>query len=357
LNRALLERQLLLRRSTLTAPGAIEHLVGLQAQAPNAPYVGLWSRVLDFRAEELAGLITARAAVRIALMRSTVHLVTARDCLALRPVMQPALTRSLRSWFGRHLAGVDAAPVIAAGRALVDEQPRTLDEVARLLQELWPEWERDVLVNALRALVPLVQVPPRGVWGKGGRALHTSAEAWLGKPLASGTSPERAILRYLRAFGPATVGDIQIWSGLSGLTAVVAGLRPRLRDFRDEHGRQLFDVRGAALPDPDTPAPPRFLPEYDNALLSHVDRSRIIADAYRTRVFTRGSLLIDGYVRGAWKIMRQRETAVLVVERFARLSKSESAEAAEEGARLLAFVAPAVTRREVKFVYGGSDLT
>ncbi|MDF2963322.1 MAG: hypothetical protein K0S39_5057 [Paenibacillus sp.] len=301
LNRALLERQLLLRRAKLSALDAIEHLVGLQAQAPNPPYIGLWTRLAEFSHDELAQLLHDRQAVRIALMRSTLHLVSARDCLALRPAVQPVLDRGLKGTYGKRLAGVDIEALAAAGRALVEEQPRTFHELGKLLAERWPDRDPAALAAAVRTCVPLVQVPPRGIWGSSGQAAHTSAEAWLSQPLDAAPSPVAMILRYLGAFGPATVSDMQVWSGLTRLREVIDRLRPRLRTYRDEQGNELFDLPDAPMPDPDTPAPPRFLAEYDNMLLSYTDRTRIMAEKYRPLVFTD-----NGIIRGHHPCRRLR---------------------------------------------------
>jgi hypothetical protein len=368
LNRATLARQLLLERDQMTAVEAIEHLVGMQAQAPNAPYVGLWSRLGGFRHGELAGLLTSRQAVR-----ATVHLVTARDFLVLRPLVQPALGRSFSgSPFGQQLKDVDLAPILAAGRELLEERPRTRTELAALLGSRWPAFDAMTLSYTVSYLVPLVQVPPRGVWGSSGPAAFSPAESWLGQPLDPDPVPDEVLLRYLAAFGPATVRDMQLWSGLTRLRAVVDRLRPRLRAFRDEQGNELYDLPDAPRPDPDIPAPPRFLPEYDNVLLSHADRARIITDGRRVPLppgngGTCGTILVGGFMRGTWKIARgskvgrpgahwaavegrpQGEAATLIIEPFAPLPPQDRTALAEEGLRLLDFAAADAADRDVQF--------
>jgi len=330
----------------------------MQAQVPHTPYVGLWTRLDGFRHEELAQLITERRAVRLALMRSTIHLVTARDCLALRPVVQPALDRDLyrNSTHGPHIAGMDMPALLAAGRALLDERPLTTAELGKRLHARWPDRAAASLAYAMRNLAPLVQTPPRGLWGLSGQTRYATAEAWLGQPLVADAAPDAMILRYLAAFGPATVADVQTWSGLTGLRAVVERLRPRLRIFRDERGRELFDLPDAPRPDPATPAPPRFLPAFDNALLAHADRTRIIADDHREIIaanrLTRGAVLVDGFVCGTWWTERTRGTATLVIEPFAPLSKEARAAVAGEGEHLVRFIDDGATTFDVRFAEG-----
>jgi hypothetical protein len=346
LNRALLERQLLLQRSRRPIVDVIEHLVGLQAQAPNPPYVGLWTRLEDFHRDALTRLIEDRHVVRSATMRGTLHLVTARDFLSWRALFQPDLERMLQGAYGRELAGLDIHAVAAAGRALVEEQSRTGAELGKLLSARWPGRDARALASAVRNLQPLVHVPPAGTWNSHKHAALTTVERWLGQPLAAAPVPDPLIRRYLAAFGPATLKDVQTWSGLTGLRDAVERLRPQLRTFRDEHGHELFDVPDAPLPDPDTPAPPLFLAEFDNALLSHAERSRIITEPDRKRVFTvnglvRSTILVDGFVRGLWKIHHGKGAATLQITPFERLSANTRTALAEQGARLLAFAAGA----------------
>jgi Winged helix DNA-binding domain len=346
LNRATLHRQLLLDRHHLTTTAALEHLAGMQAQAPNAPYVGLWTRLVDFRPEQLAGLITGRQVVRGPLLRATVHLVTAADFLALRPVVQPVLERAFAaSPFGRAIVGVDRDALLAAARKLLIERPRTRAELGPLLAQRWPGHDPTSLAYAATHLMPLVQVPPRGVWGASGPAAWTTAESWLGRPLDPEPAPARLVVRYLAAFGPATVRDMQVWSGLTRLREVTERVRPALRTFRGDDGAELLDLADAPRPDPDTPAPARFLPEYDNLLLSYADRTRIITDGRRVPLYpgnggAYGTVLVDGFHRGTWQIT----PAGLAVETFTQLSTEDHEALAGEGERLLAFAAPHAPR-------------
>ena len=356
INRATLGRQLLLRRARMSVSEALEHLVGMQAQAPQAPYVGLWTRLEGFRPDELARLILDRRAVRIALMRNTVHLVSARDCLKLRALMQPVFDSVLYASRAHRagIEGVDIEALVTAGRALLEERPRTAKELGRLLQELWPDRDPASLARAIRHLLPLVQVPPRGIWGKSGQATHTTAEAWLGRPLVPDPSPDEMVLRYLGAFGPATVKDVRTWSGLTRLGEVVERLRPRLLSFRDEQGKELFDLPDAPRPEPDTPSPPRFLPEFDNLILSHADRTRIISDDYRKVIASKNGMvpatvLVGGFVRGTWKMERTRGKAKLVIEPFEPLPNEDHDALIDEGAGLLAFVAADAKDHDIEF--------
>ncbi|GAA2382275.1 winged helix DNA-binding domain-containing protein [Streptomyces glaucosporus] len=344
LNRALLARQLLLEPADLSALEAMEHLVGLQAQSPKAPYVGLWTRLRDFRHGELSELLTSRKAVRIALMRGTVHLVSARDCLTLRPLVQPLFDRDVLPVYGRQLAGLAPREVADAGLALLADGPRSAAELGKLLQERWPDRPPSVLANVFRFVEALVQTPPRGVWGSSGQPVYARAEDWLGSPLDGGASPRSMVLRYLAAFGPATVQDIQAWSGLTQLREVTEELRPGLRIARTEEGAELLDVPGAPLPDPDTPVPPRFVAEFDNLILSHADRSRVISDSARKAIYTKnaqipGTFLVDGFVHGKWKITQQRRAATLTLTPFAPLRKEDADALTAAGAELLAFAA------------------
>jgi hypothetical protein len=349
---------MLLRRVRMPAEEAIERLVGMQAQEPTDPYVGLWTRLDDFEPRELADLITERRVIRgVSMMRTTIHLLTARDWLAFRPPLQWVQESRFRSSpFARNLAGLDMDEVLAAGRALLEEKPRSGNAIGRLLQERWPGRDPASLGYAVRSMVPLVQIPPRGIWGKGGLPVLATAETWLGQSVRTDTAPDQMILRYLAAFGPATVMDIQAWCWLTRLGPVVDRLRPQLRTFRDERGRELFDVPDGPLPDPDTPAPPRFLPVFDNLVLSHKDRSRVLGDTTGLPVgdelfaiFVGGTVLVDGFVHAGYNIEREGDRATLVVRTLRPLSAADRTAVAEEGARRLAFSAGDATDHDVRF--------
>ena len=356
LNRALLARQHLLERSDSTVPQMLEHLVGVQAQSPNPPYYGLWSRLRTFEPDDLSDLLTRRRAVRISLMRSTIHLVTARDCLRLRPLLQPVQDRFLNSAspYGRRLQGMNLSEMVKQARIIVEESPRETTEVARMLQAQWPDRDVASLNYAIRNLLPMVQVPPRGVWRKGGRPLVTTAESWLGKSLDHSGSVDDLILRYLGAFGPAGHRDFQVWSGLLGMRDRFEALRPRLEVFQDEDGKELFDLPRAPRPDESIPAPIRFLGEYDNVMLSHVNRTRVIPAEHRAAIATRngqvpGAILVDGFVRGMWTIVKSRARATLRIRAFIHLSRRMRSVITEEGEALLQFATPGAGTREILF--------
>ncbi len=360
LNRALLARQLLLERDERPVAEIVEHLVALQAQEMTDPYVALWSRIAGFDPMRLSDLLADRQVVRAQLLRATIHLVTARDALKMRPILQPVLARYMTpgSLFGRRLveAGVDPADMAAAGSELLETEPRTRAELRKLLGERWPHADETALAQAVTFLVPVVQVPPRGLWRRSGQARWAPLESWLGQPMAADASPDELVLRYLTAFGPATAADVREWSGLPGAAEILARLRPQLRALRDDQGRDLLDVADGLLPDPESPAPVRFLPVYDNAALAHADRGRLIDEQHRKRLLmlgmiSFGSNLVDGFGRAIWRLERDRagSAAALDVALLEDLDSRDIDDIGAEGERLLAFLEPEMEHREVRF--------
>lgn len=340
LNRATLDRQLLLRPAALSAKAAVEHLLGLQAQNVKPPYYALAARLDGFTPGELSGLMAEREVVRIVSMRSTIHTHTAADCLTLRPLVQPARDRELTN-FRRGLEGVDLDRLAALARELVEAEPRTMKQLREALLVEWPDADPQALSTAARCKLPLVQVTPRGMWGRSGQVALTTAEHWLGRPAEpTPPAPDATVLRYLAAFGPASVKDMQTWAGLTRLRDAFERLRPDLVTFRDENGVELFDLPGASRPDPDTPAPPRFLPEFDNLLLSHADRTRVVSPEHRGRSWQGNqaycTFLVDGFLAGVWKL----EADALVVEPFGTLTKAQRDEVRMEGERMLTVMHP-----------------
>lgn len=354
LNRSLLERNLLLERSGAGVVEAVEHLLGLQAQEPQEPYLGLAARLEGFDPTEASDLLDSRHLVRILMMRRTVHLLSARDALGLRTLHDPMLLQRMRGTLGRLMPGVDEHELAQACRPLLAEQPLGLTEAARRVADRWPGVAPRVLGDAVSTLLPLVQVPPRGLWRLGGPARCTTIDVWLGaEPPAIGTPGavpvEEVVLRYLRAFGPAATADIRAWSGLAGLPAVLKALAPDLRTYRDERGRLLWDHPLGTLPDPGLPAPPRFLPAFDNALLGYDDRTRVVADEHRgLSVAGLRALLVDGWVASTWTDERRGDVAVLRVRRLASFGSRRAERAVvAEGERVAAFLHPDAVAHEV----------
>ncbi len=367
LNRATLARQLLLDRAGLPVLDAVGHLCGLQAQEPQEPFIGLWSRLRAFDPSSLSDLLTGRHVVRTHLMRRTVHLVTADDALAWRARHDAMLRQRAQGAYRRELAGVDLDELAAAGRAVMaDGEPRSMPELARAVAGRWPEPGLRALGEMLvAALVPMVQLPPRGLWRTRAGARYVPLATWLGRdidpPIApngaapngttpatpkgtppNGTTPATPdpvgaalVRRYLAAYGPAASADLRAWCGLAGLPAAIAAVREELVTFRDERGRELLDLPDAPRPDPDMPAPVRFLPAFDNAILGYQDRGRIIDDAHRgLSVAGARVVLVDGRVAATWTV----EDGTVTATPLRRFSRAERTAVTEEGQTLAAFL-------------------
>lgn len=347
LNRALLARQLLLKRQEMSVPATLEHLVGMQAQAPNLPYVGLWARLEGFRPDALSELVESRRAVRISLMRNTIHLVTTSDALALKPLFQPLHERGYLkgSPWGRGKSQADMAAILDAGREIMGERPRTIAELGKMLKQRFPDQDSDALAYGVRYMLPMIFATPRGIWGARGQVTLTTMEAWLGRSPGPAISAQKLVLRYLAAFGPASPMDMRAWSGLA-MRPAFEGLRPRLKAFRDENRIELFDLPRAPRPKPEISVPVRFMPDFDNILLAHADRTRIMTKGTHLGMFNSagtmtGSVLVDGFVRAMWKPVKTKGATQLSITPFDKpIPKADRSAIAEEGTRLLEFLAP-----------------
>lgn len=349
INRATLARQLLLERAEVSAVEAVARLAGMQGQEPKHPYVGLWTRVADFTDADLTAAVEAREVVRATLFRGTLHLVTAEDFLRFRTTLSPVLEAGLRM-LGDRGEGLEPEKVVAAAEKLLAKEPLTFTEVRDALVREFPEVNDRALGFTTRMLVPLVMFPAGTRWGWSANARFTPAEAWLGKKLRRSAVPGELVVRYLEAFGPATPADFQTWSGLPKAKEVFDGLD--LEVLQDENGKPLYDVPGGPRPDPDTPAPVRFLPEFDNLLLAHAKRERIIADEHRPAVFTKNlrvksTYLVDGLVAGLWTAEKKRGVATLTLTPFGRTLKKTATELEREGTALLGFLEPDAKTYEV----------
>lgn len=350
LNRAVLARQSLLRRAELPVVAAVEQVLGLNAQSPNPPYLALWSRLTRFSVRDLTAAIEDRSLVRSTLLRATQHLVSVPDFRLMRPALAPLLRRVQRNAFGARTVGVDLAALAERTRELLaDGRVLTRPELGRALARWWPQADPVALGWTAQYLVPLTHPAPSGTWNVYGPTPFALA-TWTGVPAEARPEDLRALVRrYLAAFGPAGVADARAWSGISGLREVFAALRGELRVFRDTSGRELYDLPDAPLPDPDTPAPVRFLPEFDAPLLAYADRTRLMTDDVR-RVVCVGSgvaatVLVDGQVAAIWALERAERkpgadaTGTLTVTPLRQLSTAERDAVEAEGHRLLAFLA------------------
>lgn len=346
---------MLLERKATTALAAIEHLVAMQAQVAKPPFVGLWTRLQGFRRAELAEALRSRRVVRVTSLRGTLHLMTSADYLGLRGALQPMLTRGTQSILRERASALDMETLDAEARTFFGRAPATFDALRAHLKSKFPKGDERAMAYAIRNHLPLVQVPTDAVWAFPAAADFALADGWLSKRVpTAASSAERLVLRYLAAFGPATPADAQAWSGLGGLREVFESLRPTLVTFRDERKRELFDLPDAPRPDPDTPAPLRFVADFDNLVLSHDDRTRIMADEHRSRVTTknlqvRATFLVDGFVAGTWRSERKRKTAVLLMEPFGAVAKRLRSQLEDEGQALLGFLEEDATEHEVRW--------
>jgi hypothetical protein len=358
LNRALLARQLLLSRARMTPLAAIAQLVALQAQVARPPFVGLWTRLHGFERAQLHQLLHDRHVVRATFLRGTLHLITAADFRAFRAALQPMLTAGFRAIIKDRADDLDLARLAAfAGTRL----PATFEQLRPQLAAAFSNHDERALGYAVRMHLPLVQVPTADPWAFPSSAAFASAEAWLARSAGSGASlvgpaPLTGLValvrRYLAGFGPATVKDAQRWSGVPDLQPAFDALRPELLTFRDDKRRELFDLADAPRPAADTAAPVRFVPDFDNLVLGHDDRRRIVADEHRPALVTRNlmvkaSFLVDGFVAGTWTIARTRHTATLTLAPFTALSRPTRAALEAEADTLLGFVEPDATTRAV----------
>lgn len=353
LNRATLARQMLLERVTLSVTAAIERLAGLQAQLASAPYVGLWTRLADFQREDLAKEIENRKVVKATMMRATLHLCTADDYARFRTALKPVLIDASSAIAKRRDQDFDLDNVLKAARKFIGEKPRTFAEISDMLTELMPDNDVGAMRYSVRTHIPLVQVPINTGWSYSNKPEFTLAESWIGRPISPEDNLRDLAFRYLAAFGPASVTDAQTWMGMK-LKETFEKLKPELQTYRGEGRTELFDLPGLSIPSEDVPAPVRFLPEYDNLLLSHSNRTRVIADDYRSKVYLPGlrvaaTILVDGFVRGAWKIEKTRTAATLLIEPFDKLTKKDRAALIDEGERLVRFIEPKAKSFEVRF--------
>lgn len=341
LNRTLLSRQLLLERSAQGSLAAIEALVALQSQIPNPPYIGLWTRLHHFEKGDLTALLESRQAVRAPWIRSTLHLVSAADHQRFQALIQPALARGLRSFFGARAKDLDIDRLIEIAKPYLDAETPAIGALRDKLQEHEPQRDKQAMAYAVRSYLPLVQIPPSGAWGVGTRAIYTTAESWLGAPETSDLAA--LFRRYLAAFGPASVMDFQTWAGMTSLKSQLAPVLEQLVEYRNEDGKALYDLPALPIAAADTPAPIRFLPEYDNILIAYKDRQRILPEAHRKKVFVSagrvlGSVLIDGFVSAIWKVRRDRSKARLLVSLFQQQTYDVLSVIEAEGNALLRFI-------------------
>jgi hypothetical protein len=339
LNRTLLHRQRLLRRTPGDVHELTHHLIGLQAQENLPPYLSLAARLDDFDPHSVTRGLEDRSLVRLVVMRGTIHLLTADDALMLRQWTQPCQERERRSSQNVKAAlHLDTAEVNAAISAALHDGPLPMKALGEALAASFPGVPPAALGQLARVNQPLAQVPPRGAWKQSGGVVLQYVDRWLDRPLVTPDPPE-IVRRYLRAFGPASAADVGAWSGLTRLAAVLKEMDD-LVEHEDENGKKLFDVADGELADPDTPAPVRLLGTYDNVWLSHAARDRVTDPEKRSQWMGANggvamSMFVDGWLEGLWRIDDGRPTVVSVLRKLTKAEKSELDEEFDRVADLL----------------------
>jgi hypothetical protein len=279
------------------------------------------------------------------MMRGTLHLMSGADYRAFRVSLQPMLSAGMNAVLRERVAALDMLALLDVAKRHFGTRPSNFTSLRGVLMAAFPHGEERAMGYAVRTNLPVLAVPDDSAWGFPADPEFTLAESWLGRPVDAAERPDALVLRYLAAFGPATAADFQAWSGMAGGRGLFEGLRPQLRVFRDDRKRELFDLPDAPRPAEDTPAPVRFLPGFDNAILAHADRTRIIADEHRGRVTTKNlivlpTFLVDGFVAGTWKCERAKRTAQLTISPFARLPRKAKTELTKEAENLVRFIEP-----------------
>jgi hypothetical protein len=354
LSRATLARQMLLAREKTTVPKALARLLAIQAQWPKPPFVAFWSRLVDFDRADLVKLARKNAVVRGSFFRGTIFLLAPEDWGQFRGTIGPSLERAVGS-VTKGLSAGDRTKLEAFGRKFFGKKPATFDDLrTAIIDSGHPEATHRQAAYWIRMRVPLLQVATDVPWG-----WHQSCDFALSDIEIAKTDQQAAlVLRYLAALGPASVADAQNFTGISKLKETFEGLRERLVTFEDDNGKELFDLPKAPRPDADTPAPVRFLPDFDNTILSHADRRRFVDDAHKPLIYGANltalrTFMVDGRVAGLWRIDTTKSAkpkATLQIQPFGKLTKAAKGELEEEGMRLLAFSEPEAAAHHLVFV-------
>ncbi|MGI8673496.1 MAG: winged helix DNA-binding domain-containing protein [Luteitalea sp.] len=355
LNRATLARQGLLARQPWTVVDAVGRLLGLQMQMPRPAFVALWSRLANFDRDALAAACRTAALVRATAMRSTLHLMRATDLLEYRATLVTSFEQGITAILGDRLAAASLDAALADARAFF-ATPHTFDALRVHLESRYPGQDIRALAYASRLRVPLLQEPDQSPWAYPAKATFVRADARLGAAFRLDPTPDALIVRYLAAYGPASVVDAQAWLGLGGLAPVFARLRPTLTVLAGPTRAELFDVPDGPRPGADVPAPVRLLPEWDSVLIARADE-RLLATRYRARVFRPGlrvlpTVLVDGQVAGTWAAARTRTAAALTLTMFESMSAAVRRAVIAEAEALIAFTDPDARTRTVA-VAGG----